>query len=107
MKSLKLLLLMVLLFNLFNLANAYNSDDPYEPDTIYLKASGVHSTDGCTLYAITPEFPGEVTIDVWLKTDYEVCGVSLPFADTCYDPVNMPTYLDPMKNDPDSVYPNA
>jgi hypothetical protein len=40
-------------------------------------------------------------------TDNGISGVSVPLVDTCYDASTMPTYLDPNKNDPDSVTPNA
>ncbi|KPK99020.1 MAG: hypothetical protein AMJ90_09740 [candidate division Zixibacteria bacterium SM23_73_2] len=103
MRFLKTLLLIGLFLGLLNSARA---QDPYEPDTVYLKASGLHSVDGSVLFVLW-EFPGDVAIDVWAKTDNGVAAVSVPLIDTCYDPITMPTYLNPMKNDPDSVYPNC
>lgn len=99
----KISLIPFLVFSLIPLT--LNAQDPGSPDTIYFKASGSYSDD--TIFVPQTDPPWDIYVDVMVRTDNGVAGVSIPLKDTCYDDLTMPTYLDPMKNDPDSVTPNA
>ena len=106
MKIFKILFFLIFLSSSFSVAKAQHPWDPYESDTVYFEASGLHSADGCTLY-VPREFPADIAIDVKLKTDNLVASVIIPLIDLCYDSLSMPTYLEPLKNDPDSVELNC
>ena len=99
----KISLIPFLIFSLISVTS--NAQDPYSPDTVYFKASGSYSDD--TIFVPQTDPPWDISVDVMVRTDNGVAGVSIPLKDNCYDETTMPTYLDPMKNDPDSVTPNA
>ncbi len=89
-----------LIFLLLFLSSISFGQDPGNPDTVFWEASGFHSGD--TLYVKPGSFPADVAVDLLIWTDNGVSGVSLPFVDSCYDSLSMPTYLDYTKNDPDN-----
>jgi len=85
--------------------NAQFGNDPFEPDTVYFQAVGSYSDD--TIFVPETDPPWDITIDVMVWCDSAVSAVAAPFKDTCYHPVDMPTYLDSMKNqyyDGDTTY---
>ncbi len=99
----KISLIPFLIFSLISVTS--NAQDPYSPDTVYFKASGSYSDD--TIFVPQTDPPWDISVDVMVRTDNGVAGVSLPLYDACYDAATMPTFLDPMKNDPDSTTPHA
>ncbi len=100
-------LYLLLLLGLVLIPLSVWAQDPGFPDTVYFEAGGLHSADGETLYVSPPTLPADVEVNVMIWTDNGVSGVSLPLADTCYNVISMPTFLDPNKNDPDSTAAHA
>ena len=100
-------LYLLLLLGLVLIPLSVWAQDPGFPDTVYFEAGGLHSADGETLYVSPPTFDADVEVNVMIWTDNGVSGVSLPLADTCYNVISMPTFLDPNKNDPDSTAAHA
>ncbi|KPL03865.1 MAG: hypothetical protein AMJ90_02850 [candidate division Zixibacteria bacterium SM23_73_2] len=85
--------------------NAKDPNDPYEADTVYFVASG--SSSGDTIFVPETSPPWDIAVDVMVWTDNGVAGITIPLKDTCYDDISMDTYLNSLKNDPDSVDPNC